>query len=227
MNNKVTVIIVAAGMGKRMGVNKNKQYIVLGNKPVLAHTIEKFEKSPLVHEIILIIKSDELEYCKNNIIKTYGFKKVKKIVPGGKERQDSVYNGIKAIDEGNVVLVHDGARPFVSENIIEDSIKGSLKYNACVVGVPVKDTIKVVSEDNLILDTPNRKTLWQVQTPQAFKYEILKRAYDKAYEENFTGTDDASLVENLGYKVKMIMGNYENIKITTKEDLRFADSLLE
>lgn len=227
MKKKSIVIIPAAGMGSRMQCNINKQYILLNDKPILVHTLEKFENCELIDAIILVVKGDEIEYCKENIVNRYGFRKVLKIVDGGKERQDSVYNGINAIEECDVVLVHDGARPFIKDEIIEDSINGAIKYDACVVGVPLKDTVKVVDNDNNIINTPDRRFLWAVQTPQSFKYEIIKKAYDIAYENNISGTDDSMLVENLGIKVKMIMGDYNNIKITTKEDLNFAEAILK
>lgn len=227
MKKKSIVIIPAAGIGSRMECDINKQYILLQNKPLLVHTIEKFEKCEFIDGIILVLKDDEIEYCKENIVNRYGFKKVLKIINGGQERQDSVYNGIKAIEECEIVLVHDGARPFIKDKIIEDSINGAIKYDACVVGVPLKDTVKVVDNDNNIMNTPDRSTLWAVQTPQSFKYKVIKKAYDKAYEDNISGTDDSVLVENLGIKVKMIMGDYNNIKITTKEDLNFAEAILK
>lgn len=214
-----SVIIVAGGSGSRMNMNINKQFIKINEKEVIAHTIDKFYKNEYIDEIILVVKEDEIDYFKENIIKKYGYKNIK-IALGGKERQDSVYNGLKIVDKNcDMVLVHDGARPFVSKEIIKKAVTETKK--ASVIGVRVKDTIKVVN-NNEIISTPNRNTLWAIQTPQTFKYDLLKRAYEKAYEENFYGTDDSSLVENLGEKVNIIEGSYENIKITTKEDLNMA-----
>ncbi|NLW21783.1 MAG: 2-C-methyl-D-erythritol 4-phosphate cytidylyltransferase [Tissierellia bacterium] len=222
----VSVIIAAAGMSNRMKSNINKQFIYLKDKPILAHTIEKFQMCKYVDEIIVVAKEDEINYCKKEIIKRYRFNKVTKVVRGGKERQDSVYNGILALDErASIVLSHDGARPFVKVENIVDGIKGAVEYGACVVGVPVKDTIKVVNDSNNIDNTPKRDLLWSAQTPQCFKKEILMEGYRKAIEDNFLGTDDSMLVERLGIDVKMIMGSYDNIKITTPEDLIIAESL--
>jgi len=224
----VSVIIAAAGMSNRMKSKINKQFIFLNDKPMLAHTIEKFERCKYVDEIIVVAKEDEINYCKKEIIRKYKFKKVSKIVRGGKERQDSVYNGILALNEkSGIVLSHDGARPFVSIKSIVDSIEGAYNYGACIIAVPVKDTIKVVDENNNINTTPERNLLWQAQTPQCFRKDILMEAYRKAIEDSFLGTDDSMLVERLGIDVKIVMGSYENMKITTPEDIVIAESLLK
>jgi 2-C-methyl-D-erythritol 4-phosphate cytidylyltransferase len=226
-NRFVSVIVPAAGMGKRMNSEKNKVFIFLNNKPVLAHTLEKFEDCEYVDEIILVVKKNEVDYCLEEIVMKYGFKKVKKVVKGGKERQDSVYNGLLAIDKKcDVVLVHDGARPFIEKKSIVNGIRGAIEHGACVVGVPVKDTIKVVNSDNYIIDTPKRSTLWAVQTPQCFSYDIIMEAYENARKNSIIATDDSMLVENIGYKVKMIMGSYTNIKLTTPEDMKFGEVIL-
>lgn len=219
-----SVIIVAGGSGSRMNMNINKQFIKINEKEVIAHTIDKFYKNEYIDEIILVVKEDEIDYFNKNIINKYGYKNIK-VALGGKERQDSVYNGLKIVDKNcDMVLVHDGARPFVSKEIIKKAVTETKK--ASVIGVRVKDTIKVVN-NNEIISTPNRNTLWAIQTPQTFKYDLLKIAYEKAYEENFYGTDDSSLVENLGEKVNIIEGSYENIKITTKEDLNMAYQIIK
>lgn len=220
------VIIVAAGTGSRMKKDINKQFIKLDNKEIIAYTIDKFYINNEIDDIVVVIKKDEEDYFKENILEKYNFKNIK-IAYGGEERQDSVYNGIQKLDKNcEVVLVHDGARPFVTEEIINNSIQEAKKYNAVVVGVKVKDTIKVVGEEGNIVDTPNRKYLWSVQTPQVFKYDIITKAYENAYNENYYGTDDAMLVEKIGYDVKMIEGSYDNIKITTQEDLNFGEQIL-
>ncbi|CEK39892.1 2-C-methyl-D-erythritol 4-phosphate cytidylyltransferase [Paraclostridium sordellii] len=220
------VIIVAAGTGSRMKKDINKQFIKLDNKEIIAYTIDKFYINNEIDDIVVVIKKDEEDYFKENILEKYNFKNIK-IAYGGEERQDSVYNGIQKLDKNcEVVLVHDGARPFVTEEIINNSIKEAKKHNAVVVGVKVKDTIKVVGEEGNIVDTPNRKYLWSVQTPQVFKYDIITKAYENAYNENYYGTDDAMLVEKIGYDVKMIEGSYDNIKITTQEDLNFGEQIL-
>ncbi|CEQ23135.1 2-C-methyl-D-erythritol 4-phosphate cytidylyltransferase [Paraclostridium sordellii] len=220
------VIIVAAGTGSRMKKDINKQFIKLDNKEIIAYTIDKFYINNEIDDIVVVIKKDEEDYFKENILEKYNFKNIK-IAYGGEERQDSVYNGIQKLDKTcEVVLVHDGARPFVTEEIINNSIQEAKKHNAVVVGVKVKDTIKVVGEEGNIVDTPNRKYLWSVQTPQVFKYDIITKAYENAYNENYYGTDDAMLVEKIGYDVKMIEGSYDNIKITTQEDLNFGEQIL-
>ena len=220
------VVIVAAGSGSRMKRDINKQFIKLDGKEIIAYTIEKFYKSEDIGDIVIVIKENEEKYFIENIINKYGFDNIK-LAYGGKERQDSVYNGIKKLNRNcEIVLIHDGARPFVNEYIIKNSIKEAKENNAVVVGVPVKDTIKVVDSDGNIVDTPNRSLLWSVQTPQSFKYEIITKAYEYAYSNDYYGTDDAMLVEHIGYNVKMIQGSYDNIKITTEEDLHFGIQIL-
>lgn len=227
-NHHVSVIIAAAGMSNRMGSKINKQFIAINGKPILAHTIEKFEKCRYIDEIILVAKEEEIEYCRKEIIKKYRFKKVSNVIRGGKERHDSIYNGILALNENtDIVLTHDGARPFVKNKNIEDGIEGVMEYGACIIGVPVTDTIKSVGKDNTIKETPERSLLWAAQTPQCFLKDILIKSYDKAMKDNFLGTDDSSIVERMGYDVRMIMGSYENIKITTPEDIVLAESLLK
>lgn len=224
----VSVIIAAAGMSNRMGSEINKQFIWIEGKPILAHTIEKFEKCKYVDEIIIVTKEEEIDYCRKEIVKKYKFKKIKNIVRGGKERQDSIYNGILALNEKtDIVLTHDGARPFVEIKNIEDGIKGVLEFGSCVVGVPVTDTIKVVGKGNKIKNTPKRSSLWAAQTPQCFTKNILVAGYDKAIKDRYSATDDSSIVENAGYEVRMVMGNYKNIKITTPEDIIVAESLFK
>lgn len=224
----VSVIIAAAGMSNRMGSKINKQFIWIDGKPILAHTIEKFERCRYIDEIIIVSKEEEIEYCRKEIVKKYRFKKVSNIIRGGKERQDSVYNGILALNEKtDIVLTHDGARPFIKIESIEEGIKGVLDFGACVIGVPVTDTIKVVDGDNSVTRTPDRSTLWAAQTPQCFLKEILIEGYDYAIKGRYYATDDSSIVERAGYKVKMIMGNYNNIKITTPEDIVVAESLFK
>ena len=221
------VIVVAAGTGSRMKNDINKQFIKLNGKEIIAHTIDKFYNNENIDDIVVVIKEEEEEYFVDNVINKYGFDDIK-IAYGGNERQDSVYNGIKKLNNNcDIILVHDGARPFVTGDIIENSIEEAKKYSAVVVGVKVKDTIKMVSEDGKIIDTPNRSYLWAVQTPQVFKYDIITKAYEDAYNENYYGTDDAMLVERIGYKVKMVEGSYDNIKITTPEDLKFGEQILK
>lgn len=227
-NYFVSVIIAAAGMSNRMGSKINKQFLAIGNKPILAHSIEKFEKCKHIDEIILVAKEEEVEYCRKEIIKRFGFKKVTNIIKGGKERQDSVYNGLLAVNEkADIVLTHDGARPFIKIESIENGIAGVIAHGACVIGVPVKDTIKAVTPLDEVHHTPKRSLLWAAQTPQCFWVPLLKKAYEVANQECIVGTDDSSLVEKMGHPIKMIMGSYDNIKITTPEDLIIAESLIK
>ena len=221
-----SVVIVSAGRGSRMKADINKQFLKLQNKEVIAHTIDKFYNNENIGEIIVVVREDEAEFFKINIIEKYGYKNIK-IAFGGSERQDSVYNGLKMVDENcKIVLIHDGARPFVNNETIDNAIE-SAKENKCViVGVPVKDTIKVIDENNNVCDTPDRSTLWSIQTPQVFDYSLIMKAHEKAREDNYYGTDDSILVEYFGQKVKVVEGSYNNIKITTPEDLKIGEEIL-
>ncbi|QIB27172.1 2-C-methyl-D-erythritol 4-phosphate cytidylyltransferase [Caloranaerobacter azorensis] len=224
----ISVIVPAAGMGKRMNSKINKQFIKIKDIPILARTLMEFNKCDYIDEIIVVTRYDEIDFCQKEIIDKYKLDKVKKVIQGGKERQDSVYNGLKEVNKkSDIVLIHDGARPFVKRNIIEENIKFALEYGACVTGVPVKDTIKKVDLNGEIISTPNRKELWAIQTPQTFRYDLILKAYEKAKLDNFLGTDDSMLVERMGYKVKIVMGDYSNIKITTPEDLIIAEILVD
>ena len=221
------VVIVAAGTGSRMKMGINKQFIKLEGKEIIAYTIEKFYNNSNIEDIVVVVKEDESEFFKKEILDKYNFKNIK-IAYGGKERQDSVYNGLKLLDKKcDVVLIHDGARPFVSDKIIYNCIEEVKEHKAIVVGVPVKDTIKIIDNDKNIVDTPNRSVLWAVQTPQTFDYNILIDAYKDAFKSGFYGTDDAMLVERIGYKVKMVEGSYNNIKITTQEELSVGSQILK
>ena len=221
------VVIVAAGTGTRMNMGINKQFIKLEGKEIIYYTIEKFYRNENIEDIVVVVKEEEAEFFRKKILDKYNFKNIK-IAYGGKERQDSVYNGLKSLDKNcDIVLIHDGARPFVSDKIINKSIEEAKENKAVVVGVPVKDTIKVIDNDNNIVDTPNRSLLWAVQTPQTFDYNLLIKSYEDAFKENFYGTDDAMLVERIGYKVKMVEGSYNNIKITTQEDLNLGNQILK
>lgn len=220
---KNTAIILAAGKGKRMQSDVPKQYLLLEGHPILFYSIRAFEES-FIDEIILVTGKDEIEYCQKEIVDKYGFQKVKKIVAGGKERYHSVYEGLKAIEHADYVYIHDGARPFVTNEILERVRKEVEQCKACVVGMPVKDTIKIAGEGNLVKDTPDRKNVWQIQTPQTFSYALVKEAYDKLMQkEDDSITDDAMVVEKmLQHPIRLVEGSYENIKITTPEDLRIG-----
>ncbi len=224
---KAAAIIAAAGSGKRFGVGKRKQFQPLGGKPVIVHTIERFEESPSVGEIILVASEDSIGYCHEEIVKKFRFKKVTKIIPGGEERQHSVKRGFSSISkETDIVIVHDGVRPFVTVDLIERVINEVLISDGAIVAIPVKDTIKK-SSDGYIQKTRPRESLWLAQTPQAFRYNILKRAYEMSEADGFLGTDESSLVERLGIQVKLVRGNQMNVKITTEEDLLFAELALK
>ncbi len=225
-----TVLIPAAGMGRRMGAEVNKQYLMLGGRPIIARTLELFERHPAIQSIYPIVPADEIDYFKERILPDCALSKLAKVVPGGKERQDSVRNGLQqlqidGIKSDSVVLVHDGARPLLNPEHISTLIDTAILKRAAVIGVPVKDTIKEVENDQIV-GTPERERLWQVQTPQAFRFELIFRAYQKAAQEDYLGTDDASLVERLGVRPIMVEGDYRNLKITTPEDLAMAEALL-
>lgn len=219
-------IIVGAGTGKRMGF-KNKAFLLINKKPILAYSVFPFEKSNSVDEIILVVRKNKIDSAKK-IVQEYGFKKIKKIISGGLERQDSVYNALEEIIKADYVLVHDITRPLVTEQLIENVIKATRESGAAIPAIPLKDTIKMgKSGDGFVEKTLKRDNLWSVQTPQAFRYEILKKAYKIAMSDKFYGTDDASLVERLSYRVKIIPGYFENIKITVPSDLIIAEVLLK
>ena len=225
---KTTAIVLAAGSGKRMNSKVHKQYLLLEEKPVLYYSLKAFEDSR-VDQIVLVVGAGEIEYCKKEIVEQYSISKVCAIVEGGKERYNSVYEGLKVTGECDFVLIHDGARPFLTQEIIERTLLNVEQYHACVVGMPVKDTIKIVDEDGFAKATPDRSAVWQVQTPQAFSYELVFDAYTRMLEANEVGiTDDAMVVERMtDYKVKLIEGSYRNIKITTPEDLLVAEAYLK
>lgn len=222
--SKNIVIIVCSGIGKRMNSNVPKQFIKVNDKPIVCYTIDKFENCNYIDEIIIVTNKEYIDYFKNSIINDYNYKKISAVIEGGKERLNSVYNGINYIEynEDSIVLIHDGVRPFIDEKDIINIIEETKMYNACILGVKVKDTVKIC-KDGFIQTTPNRENIWLAQTPQAFKYNIIKEAYEYAFNNNLFVTDDASVVENFGFKVKIIEGNYSNIKITTKEDLKFFE----
>ena len=221
----ISAIVLAGGRGKRMNYHKSKQFIEIKGKPVLVYTLEKFIYNKSIDEVILVLPEDEVDYCKKEVLQKYSLK-VDRIVIGGKERQDSVFNALEAMEKANIVLIHDGARPFISEKIIEEGIKYANIYGAAAPGVTPKDTIKIKNEDNISVDTPDRNTLVAVQTPQCFKYDEIYQCHRKIKEENAIVTDDTSVVERYGHKVYLYEGDYTNIKITTPEDLILAEKLI-
>jgi len=219
------VIIPAAGQGKRMGAGKNKLLIELNGIPVLIHTLRVFEEDEHCDGMILAIHlKDEAEF--KALLAKYNISKVQRLVPGGKERQDSIYNGLKTIDYDGIILVHDAARPFILKEDILRLTEKANETGAAIIGVQAKDTMKTV-RNKTVLETVERSSLWAVQTPQAFRMSILLSAYEKADREGFLGTDDSSLVEQLPFPVTMVTGDYDNIKLTTPEDLFFAEAILK
>lgn len=220
---KTLYILAAAGIGKRMGLNYPKQFLEFNNEPIFIKTLKTLNSSKIIDEIIIVTNKEYIKEVEKQV-QNFNIKKVIKIISGGKERQDSIYNAIKSIDNINdyYIGVQDAVRPFLEETYISNAWKILEKYeyiDGVVIAVPLKDTIKVINKEGFIKETPNRNTLISTQTPQVFRGSILKKAYDFAIEENFLGTDDSSLVENIKGTIKYIEGSYNNIKITTIEDL--------
>lgn len=225
---KVSAVIVAGGSGKRMNSQTKKQFIKLQDKMILAYALEAFQKAANISEIIVVVAEEDKEEVIEKIIKPYNYSKVKHVVNGGKERQDSVYNGLmKVAKESEYVMIHDGARPFISQEIINKALLETKEKKATIVAVKVKDTIKVIGEKGEVISTPNREMLWSVQTPQSFEKQLIIKAYNKAREEGLVVTDDSMVVEHYGHQVYLVEGDYCNIKITTKEDLVAAEAILK
>ncbi len=229
--SKVTAIVLAAGQGRRMNSPVAKQFLSLQGKPVLYYSLKAFQESS-VDEILLVTGEGQMEYCRKEIVDLYQISKVKHVVEGGRERYDSVYRGLQYADPTDYVLIHDGARPFITSALINGMIEQVKECRACLIGMPVKETIKVVGEDGTIQATPKRSMLWAAQTPQAFAFSSIKDAYEALYREEDRGrleiTDDAMVYE--AYQklpVKMLPGDYNNIKLTTPEDLILAEQILK
>lgn len=227
-----TAIVLSAGQGKRMGTSVQKQYIELQGKPIIYYTLSVFQKSEIIDDIILVVGKDQLKYVQEEIVRKYHFTKVKTVVEGGHERYASVWQGLKAREydkyyeniQDGYVFIHDGARPFVDEEMLERAYDTVRKYKACVAGVPSKDTIKLINEEQFAVTTPEREYVWAVQTPQVFEKTLIFEAYARLMEEECVHvTDDAMVVEQMmRLPVKLFEGSYENIKITTPEDLDIA-----
>lgn len=233
MEHNNTAIVLSAGKGKRMQSKIHKQYLLIDDKPVIYYSLKAFEDS-FIDSVVLVVGKDEEEYCRKEIVEKYGFTKVKAIVQGGKERYHSVYNGINAICwDCDYVYIHDGARPFVTQEILKRVYEQVVKTNACVIGMPSKDTVKIADNDGYVSTTPKRDLVWTVQTPQVFSYSLIKDAYaqlkeqeETILEQGITITDDAMVVEYFKkIPVKLVEGSYQNIKITTPEDLKIAEIL--
>ncbi len=226
------VIIVAGGSGLRMASEKKKQYIHIDEIPILTHTLKVFDQVDQIDNIVLVVPKEDQTYCQTNILEPYNFKHAIEIIPGGKKRQDSVFNGLtylkeqKKINQDAIILIHDGVRPFVNNEIIDKSIQGAQQNGACIPVVKLTDTIKEVSQNSKIIKTRDRENLFSAQTPQSFKFDLIIRAFEHAIENSFIGTDDASIVEYFGKPVKICEGSKLNIKITTPEDLMLASHIL-
>ena len=225
---KYAAIVLAAGSGKRMNSKVHKQYLIIQDRPVLYYSLKAFEDSA-VDEIVLVVGKGEEKFCRKEIVDKYGISKVKAIVEGGKERYHSVFEGLKQTSDADYVLIHDGARPFVNQDIIRRCMQEVQKYQACVVGMPVKDTIKIADEGGYAKQTPDRKNVWMIQTPRTFSYALIYEAYEEMLKTEDTAiTDDAMVLERIkGKKSKLIEGSYRNIKITTPEDLLIANVYLQ
>jgi len=224
---RTVAIVPAAGSGNRMGRELSKQYLALGGMPLLVHTLNVFERCPLVDALLVVVPPSDVEAVRTEMLPRWSLKKLAGVIPGGKERQDSVRAGIEALErETELVVIHDAVRPFITVELIENCIRAAAEEGAATVGVPVKDTVKEVGADGRVMRTCDRNLLWLTQTPQAFRRDIIENAHRAAVRDGYRGTDDTSLVERLGIAVRMIRGDYGNIKITTPEDLVIAEALL-
>ncbi|MBM3264301.1 MAG: 2-C-methyl-D-erythritol 4-phosphate cytidylyltransferase [candidate division Zixibacteria bacterium] len=222
----VVAIIPSAGRGLRMGSEIEKPYIRIHDKPILAHTLAVFETCTEVEGIWVVVEPERVEEYRRHIVDVFGFTRVMAVIGGGATRQESVFRGVLALyPEPDIVVVHDGARPLVRAEIIRESIRRCRLTGAALAAVPVKDTVKIV-RSGVVESTPERAVVFLAQTPQTFAYALLKKAHERAVEDGYTGTDDTSLVERLGYPVSVVPGDYENIKITTPEDLEVAEGIL-
>ncbi len=229
---RCAAIVLAAGQGKRMGASVQKQYIELEGKPLIYYALNTFQKSEIIDTILLVVGKGQVSYAKDEIVRKYEFSKVNAVVEGGEERYDSVWQGLKAIDKErgiSYIFIHDGARPFVNEEILRRGYDCAERFRACVAGMPSKDTVKLADKNDFAVSTPERKYVWTIQTPQIFEKDLIVDAYSKLMgEEHSDVTDDAMAVERtMGVPVKMFRGSYENIKITTPEDLSIAKVFLE
>ena len=223
----VSAIIVAAGKGIRMDDKIRKQYLWLGDCPILNYTLRVFASCNLIDKIFLVVDREDFDFCHKNILSALKPQKKVILVAGGEERQDSVYNGLMAIDDNpeSIIVIHDGVRPFLSSEQLTACISGAQESGACILGIPAYDTVKKVNNSGYIDQTLERGFIWLAQTPQAFKYDVIRKAHENARKEGYTGTDDALLVERLGKRVKIIKGSRYNIKITTREDLLLAQAI--
>ncbi|MBQ7479706.1 MAG: 2-C-methyl-D-erythritol 4-phosphate cytidylyltransferase [Selenomonadaceae bacterium] len=223
----VTAVFPAAGQGRRMNVGINKVFLDLVGKPILVHTLQRFSRSKYINHLVVVVAAEEISFIRKLLKAVPGLKPYQ-VVAGGSERQYSIANGLAVVPkESEIVLVHDAARPLTSVETIDRVVEGAREIGGAIAAVPEKNTVKIVAEDGIVKETPPRKTLWEVQTPQGFRKDILLEAYRKAEEDGFLGTDDSSLVERLGVPVKVVESDYRNIKVTTPEDMLIAEAFLQ
>ncbi|MBQ0001846.1 MAG: 2-C-methyl-D-erythritol 4-phosphate cytidylyltransferase [Clostridiales bacterium] len=229
MPDKCTAIVLAAGRGKRMKTNIQKQFLEVQGHPLIYYSLRAFQESAVIDEIVLVTSEDAIEFCRGEIVEKYGFSKVKKIIPGGKERYDSVYEGLLACEDCSYVFIHDGARPFVTEEILMRGYEDVKLTGACVIGMPSKDTIKIADENGFVSETPKRSLVWNIQTPQIFRYDLIRSAHESIRKKDMSNvTDDAMVVEQeTGVGIKLTEGSYTNMKVTTPEDITVAENILK
>ncbi|MEW6002039.1 MAG: 2-C-methyl-D-erythritol 4-phosphate cytidylyltransferase [Nitrospirota bacterium] len=227
MKEEVVAIVPAAGLGKRFGPGQRKPFITILDKPLLLWVIESLETSEDIDEVIPVLREQDMDYGVE-LVKKYGLTKIRRIAKGGSERQVSVFNGLKLVpDHTSVILIHDGVRPFLEKSLIKELLKHLSGNDGVISAVPLKDTIKEIDSNGLVRTTPKRESFWAVQTPQVFYYRKLFDSYENAFKEGFYSTDDSALVERYGGKVRIVMGSYKNIKITTPEDIILAELFLK
>lgn len=227
MADWVTAVVPAAGRGVRMGTGVPKQFLTLGSIPLLVHALQTFESSPIISDIILVVPQDDCQFCRDNIVPTHGLKKVTQVVAGGRRRQDSVLNGVRAAKSTtDIVVIHDAVRPFVSLSMITQVVDAVRNHGAAIIAIPMRDTVKRVNPDGLITETLNREELWLAQTPQAFRFDLLLQAHEQGEADGVDATDDAFLVERLGRFVAIVQGSSDNIKVTRPEDLHMGQAIL-
>jgi len=231
---KTIAIVLCAGSGKRMNSQIKKQFLPILGKPLVYYSLKAFEES-FIDEIVVVTGADDIEFVNNEIVRKYNFSKVSAVVEGGNERYNSVLNGINAAGACDYIFIHDGARPMISEDILKRALDSVIINGASVVGMPSKDTVKIADSDGNVASTPDRKLVWSIQTPQVFEYELIKEAYkdvigreNELRKEGINITDDAMVLELYsGHKIALVEGSYENIKVTTPEDIDLAEIFLK
>lgn len=228
MKEKCTAIVLAAGQGKRMKSRIQKQFLEIGGFPVVYYSLRAFQQSSLIEKIILVTSEDAISFCEKEIVEKYAFTKVEKVIAGGKERYDSVYAGLLSCAGSDYVFIHDGARPFLTEDILMRGMEGVRKTGACVIGMPSKDTVKLADPDGYVSGTPERSGVWTIQTPQIFQYDLILAAHESIRKKDMSGvTDDSMVIEReTENRVILAKGSYYNMKITTPEDILVAETFL-